>query len=154
MLGFGRGWRRGLLGLYRAALLHTSISSDSFPLLAVPLTRLLFPSFPPDIRGLPPLPPLPPLSNLLYLFYLLLLLRFCLPPRPLHPSFATRLPKPRLASATPLATVLLLNSDRLSCAPFPFPSFLLPVHALALGFYLETLSPTNKPQTLCTFTQS
>lgn len=100
MLGFGRGWRRRLLGLYRAALLHTSISSDSYPLLAVPLTRLLFPSSPrlrhswPSTPSTPfqpslPLPPSPPSPAV------------CLPPRPLHPSFATHLPKPRLSSATP-----------------------------------------------------
>lgn len=68
MLGFRRRWRRGLLGLYRAALLHTSISSDSlssFPLPAFlsPARSILFPSFPSDIRGLPPLPtPFPTFS--------------------------------------------------------------------------------------------
>lgn len=90
-----------MLGLYRAALLHTSISSDSlssFPLptFLSPACSILFPSFPSDIRGLPPLPPL---SNLLYLFHLLLLhllLRlYHLPPARATscPSFATHLPK-------------------------------------------------------------
>lgn len=110
MLGFRRRWRRGLLGLYRAALLHTSISSDSlssFPLPAFlsPARSILFPSFPSDIRGLPPLPPLfqpslslppspsPPPPTALP----------PLPPPPLpratsRPSFATHLPKPPFLS--------------------------------------------------------
>lgn len=59
-----------LLGLYRAALPHTSISSNSapsFPRAALRLAqfRPLFPSFPSDIRGLPPLFPT---SSRTYLF--------------------------------------------------------------------------------------
>lgn len=167
MLGFRRRWRRGLLGLYRAALLHTSISSDSlssFPLPAFlsPACSILFPSFPSDIRGLPPLPPLfqPSLS---------------LPPSPPPPPPPpTALPPslPHLPPAQPLAHPSRLTYlDPLSSASshhHPFlnpdtlpPSFSLPPSRavslslpLSLGLYLEMLPPTNKPQTLRSFTQS
>lgn len=160
-----------MLGLYRAALLHTSISSDSlssFPLLTFlsrPPAPILFPSFPSDIRGLPPLPPL---SNLLCLFHLLLLhllLRVCplTPfPRLFHPSaqplaYPLRLTylKPLFPQPSSLILVLFSTPDTLppSFSPPP-PRFIsLPV-PLPLGLYLEILPPTNKPQTLYSFTQS
>lgn len=158
MLGFRRRWRRGLLGLYRAALLHTSISSDSlssFPLPAFlsPARSILFPSFPSDIRGLPPLPPLslpllpsppspPPTA-------------FPPPRASSRPSFATHLPKPSPLSSISPRPRPFLNPDTLppSFSPPPPRAVSLPL-PLSLGLYLEMLPPTNKPQTLCSFTQS
>lgn len=157
-----------MLGLYRAALLHTSISSDSlssFPLPAFlsPARSILFPSFPSDIRGLPPLPPLfqpslslppsppspPPTA---------------LPPSPpplpsasratSRPYFATHLPRPPFPQ--PPLTIILFSTPtpfRPLSLPPPSRAVSLPL-PLSLGLYLEMLPPTNKPQTLRSFTQS
>lgn len=140
-----------MLGLYRATLLHTSISSDSlssFPLPPVflsPARSILFPSFPSDIRGLPPLPPL---SNLLSSasstfsssstsFYSFATLP--LPPSPSFPAQPLAHPSPRLTYLTPPPPFPpvsshpdpFLNPDTLppsfSSPPSRAPSHLLPL---------------------------
>lgn len=147
------GWRGGCRGcIERPSYIHLSppTPSLSWPFLS---PASLFPSFPPDIRGLPPLPP--PVPNLLYLFHLLLLLRLCLPPRPLHPSFATRLPKPALSSAalSRRAPFSFSADSTLPRFPFLFPSFPSrrgaawrgrPVHALATRASATKTLPPDK----------
>lgn len=158
MLGFRRRWRRGegvagavssgpptYIYLLRLTLL---LPSPGVSLSPAPSS---FPLFPPTFVAFHPF------RLFLYLFYLLLLRLFrspsFLPRASSRPSFATHLPSP-LSSISPRPRPFL-NPDTLppSFSP-PSPRAISLPLSLSLGLYFKMLPPTNKPQTLCSFTQS
>lgn len=114
--------------LLRLALL---LPSPDVPL--SPARSILFPSFPSDIRGLPPLSPL---SNLLCLFHLLLylLLRLC-PlslPRIFHPPAQPLAHPSRLTYLKPPFLNLPLLLSSFSQPQHPSALFLAPTVSLGL----------------------
>lgn len=163
-LASGGGGEGGCWGcIERPSYIHLSPPTHSPPSLSRRSSRppapSSFPLFPPTFVAFHPFRPF---SNLLCLFHLLLLHLLLRLYHPLpstsratsRPSFATHLPRPPFPQ--PPLTIILFSTPtpfRPLSLPPPSRAVSLPL-PLSLGLYLEMLPPTNKPQTLRSFTQS